>query len=40
MLAGNVVWKNPSEITTQGDNLGNHIATEDLNMSSFNVNAR
>ncbi|KAF2510097.1 hypothetical protein EYY60_11330 [Flavobacterium zhairuonense] len=35
--AGNVVWTDPATITTKGDNLGNHIATQDLNMNAKNI---
>ncbi|WP_291141923.1 hypothetical protein [Flavobacterium sp. UBA7680] len=36
--SGNVVWKAASALGVAGDNLGNHIATQDLDMSSKNIN--
>ncbi len=35
--SGNLTWTDPSAITVAGDNLGNHIATQDLVMSSKNI---
>lgn len=34
---GNVIWKDPATITVNGDNLGNHTATQDLNMNTKNI---
>ena len=34
---GNVVWTDPTTINTKGDNLGNHTATQDLNMNTKNI---
>ncbi|WP_343696792.1 hypothetical protein [Flavobacterium sp.] len=36
--AGNVTWTDPTTITAKGDNLGNHTATQDLDMSTKNIN--
>jgi hypothetical protein len=35
---GNVVWTDPATISVKGDNLGNHIATQDLDMSAKDIN--
>ena len=35
---GNLTWTDPATISVEGDNLGNHIATQDLAMSGKNIN--
>ncbi|MCD9576978.1 hypothetical protein [Flavobacterium soyae] len=36
--SGNLTWTDPATIAAKGDNLGNHTATQDLDMSSKNIN--
>jgi len=36
---GNIKWTNPSALAVTGDNLGNHTATQTLNMSANDINA-
>ncbi|MND60447.1 hypothetical protein D3C80_516770 [compost metagenome] len=36
--SGVVTWVDPATVNTKGDNLGNHVATQNLNMSGNNIN--